>query len=118
MDGQDGMSYNRWVEERDERRRNPPTKWGGWTFDPKTSVLEHDEPWYEVRVSEMTTCAETLDWIMQVGTKTWATDATIANLVRAIKAILHPQANMCSMGQEKGPIDVAAILAAEGYGPG
>jgi hypothetical protein len=42
-----------------------------------------------------------LDWIIQVAEKTWADDATVAGLVRALDDVLHPQAHLCSMGASK-----------------
>ncbi len=100
-----------------ERLRNPPMRWGHWSFDAASACLDHDDPSYEVRVFEMKHSANVLDVIMQVAAKTWATDATVADLVRALQATLHPQANLCSMGVDRGPIDVTAVIASNGYAP-
>ena len=40
-----------------------------------------------------------LDWICQIAHKTWADDATLAALVRALDDVLRPQANLCPNGQ-------------------
>jgi hypothetical protein len=78
----------------------------------KVRVLElhHTEGrWLsEVDLSRCRTSAELLDWIYQVCQKTWATDAILAGLIRALE--LNPQATFCSFGKERGPINVPATL--------
>ena len=87
---------------------------GGWRFIADARVLElHDAEgrwFYEVDLERCRTSAEVLDWIIQVSQKTWATDARLAGLVRALDEILNPQATLCSFGKERGPIDVPATL--------
>jgi hypothetical protein len=56
------------------------------------------------------TSAEVADWIFQISSKTWATDAVLAGLVRALRTLLDPQATLCSFGEERGPIDVEVTL--------
>ncbi len=86
-----------------------------WRFNPETLVLElfnaDGHSVYEVDLERCQTSAEMLDWIMQVQKKTWATDETTAALVRALHVLLRPQANLCSDGTERGPIDVAQVIA-------
>ncbi len=88
--------------------------WAGWQYESQTLVLAFYEEgrWtYEVDLERCTTSAEVLDWIMQVASKTWATDAVIAGLVRALRDLLEPQGTLCSFGQERGPLDVRKQLA-------
>ncbi len=87
------------------------TEWGPWVLDIDLYVLRiegvrkpmMDLPGadYEVDLELCLTSAEVLDLIMQIAGKTWGTDAVIAGLVRAIDDVLHPQANLCSMGMSK-----------------
>ena len=85
-------------------------KWGNWTFDPGTLVLTHDETRYEVALDECTTSAKTLDWIMQVAGKTWVSEHDLGHLVRAINSLLRPQATLCSMGVDGGPIQPEKVI--------
>jgi hypothetical protein len=92
---------------------SPARRWGPWRFDSSRVVLDcHDgDRWiYEVDLEHCRTSAEVLDWIMQVAGKNWATDAVLAGLVRALDEILDPQASLCGMGMERGPINVAALV--------
>jgi hypothetical protein len=70
---------------------------GAWRLNPRYRVLTH--PDYEVDLDDCLTSAEVLDWIMQVAGKTWADDATLAGLVRALGDVLQPQARLCSWGK-------------------
>lgn len=82
-------------------------KFGTWEYDPDSMLLtlERDgRQLYEVPLYECTTSAATLDWIIQVATKTWATDADLAGLVRAIREVIKPQAYLCGSGIERGPV--------------
>jgi hypothetical protein len=84
-----------------------------WRFEPETRVLAlYDEGrWiYEVDLERCRTSAGVLDWIMQVASKTWATDAVIAGLARGLKGLLNPQATLCSFGIERGPLDIASMF--------
>src|SRR5688572_29071962 len=77
-------------------------KWGPWRLDPEARVLYPDEPCqYEIDLDTCTTSAEVLDWICQVIGKSWADDATVAGLVRALDDVLTPQAHLCSSGRSK-----------------
>lgn len=77
--------------------------WGPWRLDVDGvyPALEHAREDYPVNLTNCNTSAEVLDWIVQVAGKGWADDATLAGLVRAFRDVLHPQANLCSMGQAK-----------------
>lgn len=74
--------------------------WGPWRLDPATYVLYPIGSYrYEVDLEDCTTSAQVLDWLSQVAGKSWADDATLAGLVRAIDDVLNPQACLCSCGQ-------------------
>jgi len=85
---------------------------GGWVVDRKHLSLTFAGKgiWYQIDLERCRTSAEVLDWICQIGGKAWATDAIIAGLVRALNYFLHPQANLCSFGHERGPINIRRIL--------
>lgn len=85
-------------------------RYGPWWFDPDRRVLIHDR--YEVEMDSMKTSAETLDWICQLAAKGWVDDSVIGWFAIAIADILQPQANLCSMGSERGPIDAGALITA------
>lgn len=93
---------------------NAPREFGGWWLDKDALCLvftdEGGREIYDVDLERCRTSAEVLDWICQVAWKTWATDATIAGLVRALNHYLQPQATLCSFGQERAPINVKDLL--------
>src|SRR6266487_1772983 len=81
-----------------------PSDWGPWRLKTSTrelSVRVGKQHSYEVDLDDCTTSAQVLDWMMQVAGKSWADDATIAGLVRALDDVLRPQANLCSGGRSK-----------------
>jgi hypothetical protein len=88
--------------------RHAAGPWGPWRFDARRRVLDHD--WYEIDLDRCTSSAEVLDWICQVAGKSWADDATIAGLVRALDDVLAPQQYLCGFGLEAGPINVKTVL--------
>ena len=65
---------------------------------------------YEVDLERCTTSAQVLDWIVQVSKKTWATDAIVADLVRALDDVLDMQGTLCPFGQAR-IVDVKQLLA-------
>jgi hypothetical protein len=92
----------------------PPTleelasRWNGW----RLVILPDDGAWleypaypsaghYPVGLESLTTSAEMLDVIMQIEGKSWATDACVAGLVRALNDLIDPQARLCSGGNSK-----------------
>ncbi len=89
--------------------------WGDWYLDSEEKMLIYarkrpkgDESYrpnpdfnYCVYIDEMSNSAKTLDWIMQVANKMWATSEVVGDLVKAINDILQPQANLCSHGVDK-----------------
>jgi len=90
----------------------------GWIFNRKDFALDHrnekGQVDYQVALEQCTTSAQVLDWIMQVLGKTWATDATVAGLVRQLDRLLRPQKTLCSRGVERGPIDVRKVIGEMG----
>ncbi len=88
-----------------------------WRFNRKTQTLQLFGPRgnrrYCVGLRSCRTSAGVLDWIMQIAKKPWADDPILAGLVRDMNRLLNPQANLCSCGIEKGPINVAKVLAGE-----
>jgi len=86
------------------------TAFGRWHINAKagTVVLHvHQGHYYDVPLTEMKTSAITLDWIFQVEEKTWATDADIGNLVRAIRKTFGR--GVCTHGVDK-PFDALAAF--------
>ena len=77
-------------------------EWGGWRLRGVClcypAYVGGD---YPVDLDRFTSSAQMLDMIVQVSGKTWATDACVAGLVRALDDILHPQAHLCSGGSDK-----------------
>ncbi len=76
-----------------------------WHVNLEELSLELDDGSYEVALDCCRTSAETLDWITQVATKSWATDAILAGLVRALEMVIDPQTHLCARGDEQGPVD-------------
>ena len=69
-----------------------------WRLDLEEMTLELEGERYAVDLEQCRTSAETLDWIIQVATKSWATDAVIAGLVRALDILIEPDINLCTDG--------------------
>ena len=81
--------------------------YGPWKYDSESMLLtlERDgQHLYEVPLDECTTSAQTLDWIMEVTGKTWASDEDLAGLLRALDDVLDPPGNLCAQGIERGPV--------------
>ena len=76
-------------------------RWGEWVFKPENLTLLHAPEEYEIDLEEVHSSATILDWIFQIQNKTWATAATMHDLLRALDDILDPQANYCSFEQDK-----------------
>lgn len=83
------------------RRRGEDSDWGGWVQDGmELSYPAYSGGVYPIDLRRFTTSTEMLDMIMQVASKTWATDACIAGLVRALGYLLQPQGTLCN-GEHK-----------------
>ena len=79
--------------------------YGPWQFHRNNLILRHAKTGYEIDLEECGTSAEILDWIFQVAGKSWATDKTIADLIRALEDLIDPQATICSWGVDR-PFDL------------
>lgn len=78
-----------------------PSDWGPWRLDLESLVLYSVRPChYEVDLERCLTSAEVLDRMAQVAQKSWADNALIAGLIRALCDVLHPQVNLCSFGAD------------------
>jgi len=84
-----------------------------WKYDAGQRTIQYKYYWIDLDCCRSS--ASVLDWIMQINKKTWATDRVLADLVRAFHHLLRPQANLCSGGFERGPIDVCHVLAGNDY---
>ena len=85
-------------------------KIGEWVYDPETLVVRYGEDEYEVDLEQCTTSAQMSDWIFQFASKSWATSKAVGDLVKILHRLLHPQANLCSGGEEQGPLPKADAL--------
>jgi hypothetical protein len=76
------------------------TTWGPWLLrgcDLHRPYFDGPQTYY-VDLEDCTSSARVLDVIAQVAGKTWADDATLAGLVRALDDLLRPQAHLCPSG--------------------
>jgi hypothetical protein len=75
-------------------------QWGGWELfldksdKPVLLSFEPDRHNYQIEFERCNTSAEVLDWIVQIKKKTWANDACLAGLVRALDDMLDLQATV------------------------
>jgi len=74
--------------------------WGEWRFDPDVLVLVHDRWRYDVDLEEIDSSAEMLDWVFQIHRKG---DMDVVGFLRGLNAVLYPQENYCSWGEDKRP---------------
>lgn len=96
------------------RPRESKTRWGRWWLNRSVNALEFHigDNWrgvpepgrmiYDIDLDKMKTSAQCLDWIFQVAFKTWMTAQDRSDLLEAIRDTVHPQANLCSFGVERG----------------
>lgn len=81
---------------------DPPSDWGPWRLGTRSWVLYPTGPYrYEVDLEECLDSARVLDWIAQVAQKTWADNATVAGLIRALDDVLQLQGSLCGCGTGK-----------------
>jgi hypothetical protein len=76
-----------------------------WRLNLEELTLELEDGSYEVMLETCRTSAETLDWISQIVSKTWATDRILAGLMRVLDMLIDPQAHLCANGVEQGPVE-------------
>lgn len=107
-----------------DRARRPEREWWGpWRLRRESFVLEFYEPGrsgssYEVPLDNAASCAGLLDTIVQVFEKTWSTPEVMTWFLAAINDLIHPQSSLCSMGVDRGRIDVQELLRAGNWLPG
>jgi len=84
-----------------------------WRWVPESLTLRysHDGISYPVPLTDMTTCASLLDWIMQLSEKAWLSREDLGAFVWAVNELIRPQACLCSGGNDLGEIDVRRHLA-------
>lgn len=83
--------------------------WGNWEYRAHNLTLFHVEHRYEIDLERCATSAQILDWIFQISSKDWGTE-DVATLIQAFDDLLAPQRFICSVGRERGPIDVRAVI--------
>lgn len=99
----DDIPTERLVEEFNEYlecERNP------WRLNIEDLTLELEDGSYEVPLDYCRTSAETLDWILQLASKSRADDSILAGLVRALELTIDPQSHLCTGGVEQGPVEL------------
>ena len=99
-------------------RRNTDLEIGNWRFDSRRFVINHrTDPGGDIDVEEMTTSAQTLDWIFHLAGKVWVSREDVGDLVELLRQTVDPQATLCSWGRERGPrkwrTDVPGVLFVE-----
>lgn len=83
---------------------------GPWRLDVDALTVTHVGTGYRIRLSECRTSAGVLDWIAQLGAKTWLDDAGLGALTRLLADALDVQGRLCSWGFERGPCDPRPAL--------
>lgn len=65
----------------------PPARrrgvWGNWRLDRRHAVLKHKPSGYLINLEWCLGNAALLDWVFQLGAKSWLPDADFRDLVRA-----------------------------------
>lgn len=91
------------TREQDEDVYYESESWRGWYLDRKNIALVHREPGgeYDVDILRCRSSAETLDWIIQIAHKSWATDDVIAGLIRALDDLIDVQGVLCPGGRSR-----------------
>jgi hypothetical protein len=56
---------------------------------------------YEIDIERIQSSPGMLDWIIQIGQKSWASDKDVADLVQAFDDIFDPQQYLCSFHSDK-----------------
>ena len=82
-----------------------------WRFDANALTLTYRDNSYQVDLETCRTSAEPTDWIFAVAGKGWISTEDIGFLVQDLEALLMPLGTLCSLGKEKGPIDVEHVIA-------
>lgn len=95
----------------DGKRRTK--RWGNWVvFLKPYYCIEHEPSGYWIGFNRLNTCAEIMDWLFQLRQKTWFSSQDASDFLTLIDDVLHPQATLCSFGQDHGKIDAPKIFKA------
>jgi hypothetical protein len=90
------------------RHGNPARSWGDWRYNPFAFTLEYaleyvdpDRPAhvYQISLEDCKRAAGLLNWIFHLRIKTWVTDKVMADFLRAVDDLFHPEATMCHSGE-------------------
>jgi hypothetical protein len=95
------------------RKKKVRGRWGVWRFKGVTFVLSGPHQ-YEFDFDRCHDSAGILDQILQIYTLGYLKDKDVRDLLKAIDAILDPQAHYCSSGKNK-KADPRAIARSRGY---
>lgn len=74
-------------------------KYGNWVLNLEYRTLDHERGVYRVPLQDMRSSSHILDWLFQIEAKTWATDADLGNLVRAMVDLFGR--DVCAAGKDK-----------------
>jgi hypothetical protein len=74
-------------------------KYGPWEYTPEKHTLYCNG--FELDLTECSDCQKTLKLIFEVAEKSWADEKVLYGLIMAIRAIVHPQAQLCSGRAER-----------------
>lgn len=79
-----------------------PRSWDVWRLNADNLTLVCGT-WqrYYVDLERCTTAAETLDWIIQISNKLWATPRLMVGLLHALDDVLNLQGTLCSFGRSR-----------------
>lgn len=79
-------------------------KWGVWSLDldtlTLTAALSRGQT-YAIELNRCLTAAQVLDWVMQIGGKSWR-DEALSDFIDAIRDTVHPQGGLCSFAVVSG----------------
>lgn len=93
----------------DGKRRTK--RWGNWVvFVGSYNCIEHEPSGYWIGFNRLNTCAEIMDWLFQLRQKTWFTSQDASDFLTLIDDVLHPQATLCSFGQDRGKVDATRMF--------
>lgn len=102
----DGFSSMRMSNYPKPERPQDGHAWGPWVYQKENLTLQfapRDGHWsYEIDLEQCVSSAQILDKIFQLRTKRedLVSAEDIGHLVAALDDLLHPQANVCSFGQD------------------
>ena len=85
-----------------------------WTYDRdrlEVAIYNRDGvKVYGINLDRCGTCAELLDWIVQLSHKEWLPDDVFRGLVLKLDSLLNIQGNYCPGGRDGGRIKVRELL--------